>query len=834
MSTNRVWEVIMGAFYQINTMCMRIVWVYFLAGAICGCSSGQGSSSNSTQDLAAAGNLYAIAPKVINALPNAVKGQIVLFNSGTSVVNNISYALIDQSNTKAGISSSSARNCSTIMAGSQCILTLNVPANAPSGGVRLTIAVDGKPVNSASHNAANTDPFLQSPFISIESGEYDNTLIGAEAIVAHHYHKIVSGLPYIIVNGFVASSQIGHFNNIVIVDNHDNVISGQKVLSGNLGANAADLAQGDTFGILLPVSMVTGKTQSMHLQVQQVMGAETLTQQTAAYSDTVVTESGTGIVNVVPSMINLSPAHPIQIINIINSGSTALQLTAMTIDSANFTLDFVPKSLASGEVATATVHLVDSKNGNTNNANLVLTANNGTSTLQLAATAIGQNSMASNTKSAFRLKAGNGLLSALSFQLTTSNELYATAASNNVLHHILKIANSSAASGKIIVYADGANTVINNKTCVQNSDGSITIAAAKLLDNPAYYNAPIFAGGTLTCAGADALGPIVPPCQGIPQQILSNSQCSIDIGYSVEMGVAPIGLTTIPVAQIVDTSGASTNILENLEITPATTNLSFDADTYNFAPISLLGNTPQSTNQLITITNTGDGLLDGVRMSISSTNTTQNPDGGIDPTYNDDTAYFSLNSGISSRIEPGASYAIPAIFTTQNLIRLPTPGTKANYLILRGIEDYDNNQNVFFSVLLSGVINPVTVGSSGSTLTLNFDNSDFSQVNLTLQVGDTITQQTITIPQYIVNDISEIYGPMCGVIPLNLQLSLSDYKVMTGEVYNILSASYGPNGSLGTCTISNGIGEFSSDDVNNISIYCGDTPGLVACQNFNL
>lgn len=700
------------------------------------CCDGSNSSNSSGPDSDGSSissreksDLYVIAPKIINSLSGPVLQPVVIFNNANKTISGVSYTLTDHSLTKVVLDKNSMVKCASITANSSCVIMLNVPANTQSGAVQLNVAIKGKLVNSTIPQSLANDSFLQSPIISIEPGEYNNTLTGASAVITHNYHKVIAGVPYVIVSGFIASDQIGEFNNIVITDNHDNVLPQQRLLSGNLGANATNLAKGDTFSILLPAPASAGKTQSIRIQVQLVdSNGHVLKKQTSTNSDTIVTESSTGIINVIPSKIQLNNSHSTQLVNIVNSGSSALQIKSLSIDNPNFTLNFKPTNLLSGQMATATVSLNNDGSNKISSGNLLLTANNGKSDIAVTSIVTGNNDgVISKTK--VNLKSAGSTM-AMSYNLTNDNNLFATAGVSNVIHRSLVLTNSSFNPGTFFIIPGSSGFSISNVTnttnpsytipgCVVNNDGTITMPAAQIIYNPAYYQ--------YQCD----VYPNSYPCYIVQWQLQVNAECSFDVAYTIENGSLPIGQSiTQTASSVFDVSSGNMllNIPMNIDITPSTANLNFDSSTYNMASTYLLSEGQlQQNSQLVTITNTGDGPFQNGEMQISSTNITD----GSRPAMNENAIYFGFSHVINDPLalfNPLLRFDLAAGGSIQTFLNFglsyggnnPTSGDKSSYLVLTGDEPLNplqpGNTYTFPSAKINAMVNPITIGSSGSTI----------------------------------------------------------------------------------------------------------------------
>ena len=311
-------------------------------------------------------------------------GNVVVINPTGSAIKNVSYTLSNQvgSGSNVSIDAGSAGNCTVVAANSQCVFRINIPAGTVAGsfvvstGDNISQLMEKLGKRLSHQTAKSITANLQQPVAGIVQAQY-STVVGADGISLNYYHTVLSGTPYVVVNGVVTSSQTGKFNNVVLVSSNNNPLPNQLQISGNLGAGLADLSQGDTFSILLPVPSGTNASQVIKVQISEMDATSALSNiQTATGSSTLLTVSDSGITNILPDAVYLTAANPSQIITFTNTGDIQAQLAALTAANPNIEVTFNPTTLGVGSYATATLTMKDTSVAGTTGA-ISLTYNNG-------------------------------------------------------------------------------------------------------------------------------------------------------------------------------------------------------------------------------------------------------------------------------------------------------------------------------------------------------------------------------------------------------------------------------------------------------------------------
>lgn len=320
------------------------------------CSSSSSSNNNqggNNGNNGDASTLQVITPKIIYSKTTTNHGYIVVNNPGDQTISNLHYTLSNQygSGSTAIINEASANSCAIIPAHSQCNVEISVPAGAIAGS--LGFSAENTSSSSSSTNkasqASNRTPIMQ---VGIEQAYYNNSITGADGITLSYYHTVIAGVPYILVTGIVASNKAGSFNNIVLVDSHDNAIPNQQLISGSINS-----AQGSTFSILLPVSASSSISQTIKVQTQQITDGKVTAHATATAGSTLVTTSGVGIADLLPGAVYLTSNHPEQVITFANTGDAVAQLQKLAASNSNIEVIFTPSNLNSGAITTATLKL---------------------------------------------------------------------------------------------------------------------------------------------------------------------------------------------------------------------------------------------------------------------------------------------------------------------------------------------------------------------------------------------------------------------------------------------------------------------------------------------
>ena len=263
----------------------------------------------------------------------------------------------------------SSAACATVAAYSQCNVKIIVESGAVAGSLGFSVNNSTSLLSKLSQLAKATPAVLQ---IGIEQAAY-NSLSGADGITLSYYHTVINGTPYILVSGLVASSNVGSFNKIVLVDSNGNEIPSQMLVG-----DTVNNTQGTTFSVLLPIPTGNNISQTIKVQTQQVASGHTTVISTATSSSTLSTQANIGIAEMLPSAVYLTSANPEQIITFSNIGDVTAQLQQLVSNNPNVEVVFNPVSLNSGTMTTAILRLKNTAVSATT-GNIVLKYNNGQS-----------------------------------------------------------------------------------------------------------------------------------------------------------------------------------------------------------------------------------------------------------------------------------------------------------------------------------------------------------------------------------------------------------------------------------------------------------------------
>lgn len=338
--------------YRDNVLRMSLIGTFILG--ITACSSG-GSATNGGggQNNGDASSLQIITPKIVYSKSSTDStGYVLIKNPTESAVSNLHYSLTQAvgSGSAVTLEPSSATNCASVAAHSQCSIKLLVPTGSIAGSIGFSAD------NKSSQNKQTQAATGTVSSIGIEQAAYNNSISGADGITLSYYHTVIAGLPYIMVSGLVASSKAGSFNNIVLTDNNANPLPNQELISGSISN-----AQGSTFNILLPVPSSSGASQIIRVQTQQVASDGSVTVvSTSNSSSTLSTSTKIGIVDMLPSAVYLTSTHPEQVVTFANTGDANAELQALVASSSNIEVSFTPTTIGSGTTTTATLKLKNS------------------------------------------------------------------------------------------------------------------------------------------------------------------------------------------------------------------------------------------------------------------------------------------------------------------------------------------------------------------------------------------------------------------------------------------------------------------------------------------
>ena len=341
-------------FFFIKKIFSLTLFGFILAGCGGG-NSEHGEENGFVNEEGNSNQLIIIAPKNMQAQPATSYSYVWVINDGEKAVHNIIYQLGDRigSGEHAKIDEPSAKSCSTLSANSKCIIKIQIPPTLISGSFSIYA------YNDNHEDATPGYSILQKPFIGIEQAKY-STSPDASGITLYYYRTVTTKVPYVRVNGLVASGNVGDINNVVLVDSKGNPIPDQELLSGNLGAHISKLGKGTTFSYVIPTPASSGLSQTIKAQVNKSLpDGSTSRLKNGIGSSTILTSDNVGIVSSLQNAIFLTNKNPSQTISFYNNGDSKAILKKVFSANKNLVLSFNPQELNSGERAIATVSLKD-------------------------------------------------------------------------------------------------------------------------------------------------------------------------------------------------------------------------------------------------------------------------------------------------------------------------------------------------------------------------------------------------------------------------------------------------------------------------------------------
>lgn len=344
---------------------IKIIYISLLGiAALTACNNTGGGSNNDNNT----NSLQVVTPKTIYSKPREIGSAYVVINNPTNtVVKNLEYSLDNPigSGINAEIESISAGACATVTAYSHCNVKVTVPSGAIAGSFGFSVNINSSNnLLDKSKQPATSSNLVAS--IGVEQAAY-NSLNGADGITLSYYHTVISGTPYVLISGLVASDRAGSFNKIILVDGNGVELPNQ-ILIGDISNK-----QGSTFNILLPVS---NTSQVIKLQTQEVINGNVAIESTATTSTTLTTKENIGIAELLPSIVYLTESYPDQMVTIANIGDTLVELQQVVSSNENIEAVFTPSSLASGATTTMLFRLKDKTIAPTT-GNITLNYNNG-------------------------------------------------------------------------------------------------------------------------------------------------------------------------------------------------------------------------------------------------------------------------------------------------------------------------------------------------------------------------------------------------------------------------------------------------------------------------
>lgn len=313
------------------------LYLLLLASTISACSSGSGGGGSDATSSGSVTSLVFTEPYELSSFQNTSgNGYIVISNSDESrSVRNISYSLnsVVGGASKVSIDRSSAENCAIIESLGSCVLKLDLESGAYGGSFVLGASNNSNLVSRIKQSLSTTPQVLAKAPIGINTVG-TTTTTGINGIQLSYYPLVdSSNTALVVIVGTVLSSNTGVFNSAVLLDENNQPLALQKVISSNLGAGAANLKQGDSFSISIPVPQ-ENKPLSFKLQINEtaVNGSVTNTV-TSTTLNTLSTVNNQAILYNYPSAIGLNSANANQTVAVANIGSVAA--TAFTVSSSN-------------------------------------------------------------------------------------------------------------------------------------------------------------------------------------------------------------------------------------------------------------------------------------------------------------------------------------------------------------------------------------------------------------------------------------------------------------------------------------------------------------------
>ncbi len=345
--------------------CLKYRLAIVVAAVLLASCSGNGSCQpNNSTDNGDATTLQVITPKnIYSKNVESATGYVIVKNPTSSAIKNLHYSLSNLvgSGSSVNIDTASASDCANVAAYSQCNVKLDIPAGAIAGSFAFNFNNTDKAMIKSLQYSINS--LMQ---IGIEQASY-NDIAGPDGISINYYHTVIAGIPYVLVNGIVASNNAGTFNKVVLISNTGTTIPNQQLIS-----SPVNNTQGSTFSILLPVPTGSNSTQTFKIQTQLVESDDTISSKVNSdASYTLSTTSEVGIANMLPGTIFLTASNPQQILTFANTGDNIAQLQKLVASEPNIEVVFTPEQLPSGTTTTATLKL----------RNITTTARSGSVTL---------------------------------------------------------------------------------------------------------------------------------------------------------------------------------------------------------------------------------------------------------------------------------------------------------------------------------------------------------------------------------------------------------------------------------------------------------------------
>ncbi len=549
--------------YRDHVLRMSLIGTFMLGVTACSSSSGSATNGGDGQNNGDASSLQIIAPKIVYSKSSTDStGYVLIKNPTESAVSNLHYSLTQAvgSGSAVTLEPSSATNCASVAAHSQCSIKLLVSTGSVAGSIGFSAD------NKSSQNKQTQAATGTVSSIGIEQAAYNNSISGADGITLSYYHTVIAGLPYIMVSGLVASSKAGSFNNIVLTDNNANPLPNQELISGSISS-----AQGSTFNILLPVPSSSGASQIIRVQTQQIASDGSVTVvSTSSNSSTLSTSTKIGIADMLPSVVYLTSTHPEQVVTFANTGDVNAELQALVASSSNIEVSFNPTTIGSGTTTTATLKLKNTAVP-AGGGSITLSYNNGQEEVKNSA-AVGENVNLAPSPTPTPTPSPKPVpaVSGLSTSLSPDSNFFTTTAIGTV-------------SRTMTIHNSGNTPETNFVFTLPNNDFSIASS-----------------GSTASDCTVDA------PNKTVTNSLSSGGECNLTVIYtkntavtesagSISIAYNYSGSTPAPVP-------ATQSVNYKVTQSRAILNLSPTSVTYT----NIVNNSQDSSTAILTLTNTGD------------------------------------------------------------------------------------------------------------------------------------------------------------------------------------------------------------------------------------
>lgn len=291
-----------------------------------------------------ASRLIFIAPRsVLSVVNKPSSAYIVVRNPEKLLINNIKYSVANLIGSAANvrIDSKSSDKCKSIGPLKSCVIKITVLAGAGAGSFNF-VASNG--VNISEATTAKTDSSYTDS-IGVRQIQYNN-LPDANGVILNYYKYVAAGTNIIQISGVVASKDVGHFNNIILVNESGNKLHNQKEISNNLGAGFPDLKQGDTFSILIHVPNTTNTTQTFKVETQKITADGRVINEHISNSVNVInTFDNVGFISLLPATVYLTRKNPKQYITLDNIGNIPATLSDFHSNNPDVEVTFIPATL---------------------------------------------------------------------------------------------------------------------------------------------------------------------------------------------------------------------------------------------------------------------------------------------------------------------------------------------------------------------------------------------------------------------------------------------------------------------------------------------------------